>query len=89
MHKALSSEADLAWVYQGCTTAGIGCVDCKARLADNMKAHFASYAQRRAELYAAPERVTEILEQGAAKARGVAQQTMAEVRKKLGLWPSR
>src|SRR3954471_14933344 len=41
IHKALSSEADLAWVYQGCTTAGIGCVDCKARLADNMKAHFA------------------------------------------------
>jgi len=89
IHKALSSEADLAWVYQGCTTAGIGCVDCKARLADNMKAHFASYAQRRAELYAAPERVTEILEQGATKARAIAQRTMAEVRKKLGLWPSR
>jgi tryptophanyl-tRNA synthetase len=89
IHKALSSEADLAWVYQGCTTAGIGCVDCKARLADNMQAHFASYAQRRAELYAAPERVTEILEQGATKARAIAQRTMAEVRKKLGLWPSR
>jgi len=89
MHKALSSEADLAWVYQGCTTAGIGCVDCKGRLADNMMAHFASYAERRAELYAAPGRVTDILEQGAAKARAIAQRTMAEVRKKLGLWPSR
>jgi len=89
MHKALSSEADLAWVYQGCTTAGIGCVDCKGRLADNMMAHFASYAERRAELYAAPERVTEILEQGATKARAIAQRTMADVRKKLGLWPSR
>jgi len=89
MHKALSSEADLAWVYQGCTTAGIGCVDCKGRLADNMKAHFASYAERRAELYAMPERVTDILEQGATKARAIAQRTMAEVRKKLGLWPSR
>src|SRR5215212_10031806 len=32
MHKTLSSEADLAWVREGCTTAGIGCVDCKGRL---------------------------------------------------------
>jgi tryptophanyl-tRNA synthetase len=89
MHKALSSAEDLAWVYQGCTTAGIGCVDCKTRLADNMIAHFASYVARRAELLAAPERVQAILEQGAAKARALAQRTMAEVHKKLGLWRPR
>ena len=89
MHKALSSAEDRAWVYQGCTTASIGCVDCKAKLADNMTAHFASYALRRAELIAAPERVRDILDQGAAKARAVAQRTMAEVHKKLGLWRSR
>lgn len=86
MHKAVSSAEDLAWVYQGCTTAGIGCVDCKAKLADNLIAHFASYVTRRAELLAAPERVQAILEQGAAKARALAQRTMAEVHKKLGLW---
>jgi len=44
---------------------------------------------RRAELLATPERVTEVLEQGAAKARVIAQRTLADVRKKLGLWPSR
>jgi tryptophanyl-tRNA synthetase len=89
MHKALSSAEDLAWVYQGCTTAGIGCVDCKTRLADNMIAHFAGSVARRAELVAAPERVQAILEQGAAKARALAQRTMAEVHKKLGLWRAR
>jgi tryptophanyl-tRNA synthetase len=89
MHKALSSAEDLAWVYQGCTTAGIGCVDCKAKLADNLIAHFASYVARRAELVAAPERVQAILEHGAAKARALAQRTMAEVHKKLGLWRAR
>ena len=89
MHKALSSADDLAWVASGCTTAAIGCVDCKARLADNMAAHFASYAQRRAELIAKPERVHDILEQGAAKARAIVQRTMAEVHGKLGLWRSR
>jgi len=89
MHKALSSAEDLAWVYQGCTTAGIGCVDCKGKLADNMTAHFATYVERRAALIAAPERVQAILEQGAAKARVLAQRTMADVHKKLGLWRSR
>jgi tryptophanyl-tRNA synthetase len=89
MHKALSSAEDLAWMYQGCTTAGIGCVDCKAKLADNMMAHFAKYVERRAELVAAPERVQAILEHGAAKARTLAQRTMADVHKKLGLWRSR
>jgi tryptophanyl-tRNA synthetase len=89
MHKAVSPPDDLAWVVQGCTTAGIGCVDCKAKLADNLTAHFAGYAVRRAELLATPERVTEVLEQGAAKARAIAQRTLADVRKKLGLWPSR
>jgi tryptophanyl-tRNA synthetase len=89
MHKALSSADDLAWMQQGCTTAAIGCVDCKGRLIDNMTAHFASYAARRAELVASPQRVQDILEQGAAKARAIAQRTMAEVHKKLGLWRSR
>ena len=88
MHKALSSPEDLAWVYQGCTTATIGCVDCKARLGDTMTAHFAGYAERRAELATTPHRVHEVLEQGAAKARVIAQRTMADVHKKLGLWRS-
>lgn len=86
MHKALSSEADLAWVREGCTTAGIGCVDCKGRLAANFDARFAGYRERRADLAAHPERVHEILAAGAAKARVVAQKTMDEVRTKLGLW---
>jgi tryptophanyl-tRNA synthetase len=89
MHQVLSSDADNAWVREGCTTAGIGCADCKGKLADNLNAHFASYVTKRAELVANPARVTEILEQGAQKARAIAQQTMAEVHGKLGLWRSR
>jgi tryptophanyl-tRNA synthetase len=89
IHRAMSSAEDLAWMQQGCTTAAIGCVDCKGRLADTMTAQFAGYAARRAELVASPQRVQDILEQGAAKARAVAQRTMAEVHKKLGLWRSR
>jgi tryptophanyl-tRNA synthetase len=89
MHKQLSSPDDLAWVAQGCTTAAIGCVDCKAKLGDNMTAHFERYVQLRAELRAAPQRVQDILDQGAAKARVQAGRTMAEVHRRLGLWRPR
>lgn len=86
MHKAFSSEEDLAWVREGCTTAGIGCVDCKGRLATNMERHFEGYLDRRAKLLAEPKQVEEILHAGAEKARAIARRTMDEVRDKLGLW---
>jgi tryptophanyl-tRNA synthetase len=89
MHKAVSSADDLAWVRQGCTTAAIGCVDCKGRLATNLEAHFAGYAGRRAALLADPAQVEAALALGADKARAIAQRTLDEVRQKLGLWRPR
>ena len=89
MHKALSPAADQAWAANGCRTAGIGCVDCKGKLLDNMMAHFAPYIAKRAELLARPSYVSDVLNAGAAKARDIARATMDEVRGKLGLWRSR
>ena len=86
MHGMFSTDDDRAWVREGCTTAGIGCVDCKGRLAERMLAHFAPYRERRAELLAHPERVKDALYAGAEKARAIARRTMDEVRSKLGLW---
>jgi tryptophanyl-tRNA synthetase len=86
LHTFFSSEDDKAWVRQGCTTAGIGCVDCKTKLADNMLAHLAPYREKREALLADKDKVREILHDGAAKARAIAQKTMDEVRGKLGLW---
>jgi tryptophanyl-tRNA synthetase len=85
-HKMFSTEEDRAWVREGCTTAGIGCVDCKGRLAQRMNERFAGYKERRADLLAKPGRVDEILHAGGERARAIAQKTMAEVRQKLGLW---
>jgi tryptophanyl-tRNA synthetase len=86
LHTFFSDEPTLAWVREGCSTAGIGCVDCKNKLADNMQAHFAPYWEKRAALLAEPGKVEEILRAGAEKARAIAQRTMSEVREKLGLW---
>jgi tryptophanyl-tRNA synthetase len=89
LHTFFSDEATLAWVRDGCTTAGIGCVDCKGKLADNLVGHFAPYADKRAALIADPQRVHDTLKAGAEKARGVARATMSEVRSKLGLYGAR
>jgi tryptophanyl-tRNA synthetase len=88
MHKELSPPEDQAWSRHGCTTAGIGCVDCKKKLQENMNKHFAGYIEKRKELLAKPKHVSEVLEAGAAKAREIAKRTMDDVRGKLGLWRS-
>lgn len=85
IHKFFSGEDDRAWVRQGCTTAGIGCVDCKTRLADNLIAHMGPIRERREALAAEPEKVERILAAGAERARETARGTMQQVRKKLGL----
>lgn len=86
LHTFFSDAERQAWVRQGCTTAGIGCVDCKGALADNLATHFAGYHERLAAFTAEPDRVREILARGAERARQTAARTMDKVRKKVGLW---
>ncbi len=86
LHKFFSDDAKLAWVREGCTTAGIGCKDCKDALADNLIEHLTPIRARKAELVADPDGVAATLAAGADKASVIAMLTMADVRKKLGLW---
>jgi tryptophanyl-tRNA synthetase len=86
LHKFFSDEERLRWVYEGCTTAGIGCLECKRALADNVIAKLQPIRARKAELVAAPGRVEDVLHEGARRAREVARETMAEVRERIGLW---
>jgi tryptophanyl-tRNA synthetase len=86
LHGFFSTEEDKAWVVAGCTTAGIGCVDCKKRLADNLIEHLVPIRNRKAELVANPDEVHAALQKGAERARETAAKTMSKVRKKLGLW---
>jgi tryptophanyl-tRNA synthetase len=84
----MSPPEDIEWSRQGCSTAGIGCVDCKKKLAENMQKHFAPYVEKRKEILAKPAYVAEVLAAGAAKAGEIAKATMREVRDRLGLWHS-
>ncbi len=86
LHGFFSSEEDKAWVREGCTTAGIGCVDCKTKLGDNLIETLTPIRNRKKELLAHPDTVVDILNQGRDRARQSAAKTMDQVRKKLGLW---
>jgi tryptophanyl-tRNA synthetase len=85
LHKFFSPPAEQQAVHEGCTTAGIGCIDCKKRLFEGVKADLARIRTRADELRAQPGLVDEILATGAARARQVARETMARVRDHLGL----
>ncbi|WP_299027419.1 tryptophan--tRNA ligase [uncultured Thermanaerothrix sp.] len=85
MHKVFSKPEEIAMVDVECRRAGIGCVDCKRLLARNLNEHLAPFRERRAKLAQNPETIWEILRQGAARARVIAEQTMQEVREAIGL----
>ncbi len=85
LHKFFSDDAQQAAVHTGCTTAGIGCIDCKKMLFEGVKTELAQIRARADALRADPARVDAILARGAAEARKVAAETMKRVRERLGL----
>jgi tryptophanyl-tRNA synthetase len=84
-HEIFSSSQTVAWADSGCRTAGIGCRDCKAKLKESLTAALAPIAARRADLDATPARLDAILDAGAAQARATAGETLALVRRAMGL----
>ena len=64
LHKFFSDEQRLKDVHAGCTTAGIGCIDCKKMLFEGVKVDLASIRARGDELRADPARVDAILAPG-------------------------
>ena len=68
-----------------CRTAALGCVDCKKILAENLNKALDPIREKRKELEANLDKVKEIMEQGNAKARSIAQETMTEVREAVKL----
>jgi len=85
MHKIFSSPADIDMVNVECRRAGIGCVDCKKLLAANLNKHLEPFRARRAEFASKPGYVQDVLNDGARRARVIAEKTMEEVREAIQL----
>jgi len=68
-----------------CRSANIGCVDCKMLLAQEINSTLSPFRERRAALAAKPRYITDVLTDGAQRARVIARETITEVKQKMGL----
>jgi len=85
LHKDFSDAATVKHVEHQCTTAGWGCIECKEVLLASLERELAPIRERARELAAHPERVTEVLKGGAARAHAIAKETLARVKDIMGL----
>ena len=85
LHLVYSDETLLQWVQKGCTTAGIGCLECKQPVIQNMLAELAPIRERAQTYLDDPTLVKNIIADGCDKARKLAGETMREVREAMGL----
>jgi tryptophanyl-tRNA synthetase len=76
---------DFEEIWDGERTARTGCVDTKRLLAERIIRHYAPARERYLELLANPGEVEGILAMGADRLRPMAEETMADVRRRMGL----
>ena len=84
-HQVYSGDETKAWVMNGCTTAAIGCLECKQPVIEAVLREQAPWRERAEPYLAEPARVHRIVEAGTERAREVAGETMRKVREAMGL----
>lgn len=84
-HQVYSSEDTRQWVQEGCTSAGIGCLDCKQPVIDAVLREQQPIRERSAEFIGDPDTVRAIIDEGCEAARDVARDTLDDVRQAMNL----
>jgi tryptophanyl-tRNA synthetase len=85
LHRRYSEAGFTQEVESTCKSGALGCVECKARLAEHVNRHFEPLREQRAAWAGRPADVWDVLAQGAARARVRAAETMARVRHAMNL----
>ncbi|MDQ2818940.1 MAG: tryptophan--tRNA ligase [Pseudomonadota bacterium] len=85
LHQVYTSEAVKDWVVKGCTSAAIGCIECKQPVIDELLAEQAPMHERAQQYLDDPSLVRAIVADGCDVARKLAQETMRDVREAMGL----
>jgi tryptophanyl-tRNA synthetase len=85
LHQIYSDAATKAWVVQGCTTAGIGCLECKQPVIDGIVKEQQPIRERAQRYVDDPTLVRNIVADGCERARKLADETMRDVREAMGL----
>ncbi len=84
-HLVYSGDGVRQWVTAGCTSAGIGCLECKQPVIDAVLAELAPIRERAKYYEDSPDQVRNILADGCEKAQELARDTMRDVREAMGL----
>ncbi len=79
------NKAEAPSIAENCRSGALGCVECKDKLIAAMNESLSGIRARRAALANDPPEIEKVLEQGAEKAREVAEVTMKEVRSAMKL----
>jgi tryptophanyl-tRNA synthetase len=85
LHAIYSDQATRDWVWKGCTTAGIGCLDCKQPVIEGILKEQAPMHERAQKYLDDPQLVRNIVADGCERARKLAEETMVDVREAMGL----
>ena len=85
LHLVYSDDVRREWVTQGCTTAGIGCLECKQPLIDAVLDEQKIFRARAKPYEEDPDLLRSLVADGSEKARELARQTMRDVREAMGL----
>jgi tryptophanyl-tRNA synthetase len=85
LHKVYVDQKTQEWVQNGCTTAGIGCLECKRPLIKALIEEQAPIRERALEYQQNPQLLKDILYDGADTAREVARETLTEIKEAMGL----
>ncbi|MBS1798287.1 MAG: tryptophan--tRNA ligase [Acidobacteria bacterium] len=85
LHKVFSTAETQQKVREGCTTAGIGCIECKGWVADAIVQEIAPIAERRRYFESHTDEVKDILANGNKRAAARAETTMNQVNRAVGL----
>jgi tryptophanyl-tRNA synthetase len=84
-HLIYSDDDTREWVQDGCRNAGIGCVECKQPVIDNVLRELKPIQERAREYESDLTTVRSIVDEGNEAAREVARDTLEEVRKAMGI----
>ena len=85
LHQIYSDQATRDWVQEGCTTAGIGCLECKQPVIDAVIREQQPILERAQKYLDDPSLVRAIVADGCERARKLAEETMKDVREAMGL----
>jgi tryptophanyl-tRNA synthetase len=78
-HTIFSSKGEVQQIDRDCRSGALGCVDCKVWMGKNLNAYLEPMREKRTELAKKPQKLDDVLLDGSAQARKVAQKTLAEV----------